>query len=57
VQDVTATFFITTSSEEMIELIKIFSQGFEISFSSQLKSSGKLRFQFDYDFEDYVKIP
>lgn len=48
------TFFITTTNEEVVQLIQLVGEFLELTFNIQLASRAHLRFEFDYDFERFI---
>lgn len=50
-----ATFFVTTTSEDVLEIIKIGAQFLDEAFGVHFQGNAHLNYQFDYDFEKFVK--
>ena len=48
-----STFFITTVNEELVSLIQLVSEMFELSFDTQGNGKCHVKFEFDYDFEKF----
>lgn len=55
VSDTKTTFFITTTNDELTQYIQVLGEFFELTFNMPLASRAHLRFEFDYDFERFIK--
>lgn len=55
VQGTTVNFFITTVNQELVSLIQLFSEMIEMSFGSQFDGNAFFHYEFQYDFEEFLK--
>lgn len=55
VQGTAVTFFLTTANEEMVSLLQLFSELIEICFVAQFEGKAHIRYEFDYDFQEYIQ--
>jgi hypothetical protein len=54
VQGTAVSFFVTTVNEELVSLIQLFSEMFELSFGSVANGKVNFHFETDYDFEQFL---
>ena len=53
VQGSNVTFFLTSVNEELVSLLQLYSELFELCFSSSANGKYHVRFEFDYDFDKF----
>lgn len=50
----TVTFFLTTVNEELVSLIQLVSESFELCFDSTSNGKSHIKYEFDYDFDTFL---
>ena len=56
VQGTSVTFFITTVNEEMVSLIQLASEMFELCFGSNFSTKAHVKLEFEYDFDKFLSL-